>query len=330
MRAVQVFSPGDIKIVDVDEPAVSSGFALIKPEMITVCGSDLRQVYSLPENSYPLEPGVSGHEIIGIIERVIYPDKKNITGSEDTLFKEGDRVLALLPEVENGMAEKILARIEHLVLVPIDWPVEQLLMAQQLGTVIYACKQLDSVLSKTVAVIGQGSAGLFFVSMLKRLGVAKIIAMDLIDCRVSAAKRAGATTSFNNETIDPKQHISKLTNGRMVDIVIEAVGTPAAVNLAPRLVRSEGEILFFGVPKQNVFPVDFGVFFRSKCRAKSIYGAGKELGMSSIKLALELIINKDINVANMVTHVFSLSEAKQAYELAHSPSQGAFKIGVVI
>ena len=46
MRAVQVVSPGDIKIVDVDEQAVSSGFALIKPEMITVCGSDLRQVYT--------------------------------------------------------------------------------------------------------------------------------------------------------------------------------------------------------------------------------------------------------------------------------------------
>ena len=78
------------------------------------------------------------------------------------------------------------------------------------------------------------------------------------------------------------------------------------------------------------FLVDFGTLFRSKCRVKSIHGAGNESGMSSIKLALDLIIKKDIDVANLVTHVFTLSEVKKAYELAHNPPQGALKVGVAI
>ena len=103
MRAVQVYSPGDIKVIEVEEPAVCSGYALIKPEMVTICGSDLRQVYCLPEKTYPLQPGVSGHEIVGVIEKIVYPENFHDADSENPPLNVGNRVLALLPEIENAI-----------------------------------------------------------------------------------------------------------------------------------------------------------------------------------------------------------------------------------
>ena len=321
MRAARVVAPGRVEVVAAPPPVPAAGCAQLRPELVTICGSDLRTVYSGGADSYPLRLGASGHEIVA---RVTAPDPAD--GAPEGLAP-GARVLALVTE-QHGMAERFVTRCSDLIPLPDEVPAERLVLAQQLGTVVYGCQQVGNVVARSAVVIGQGSAGLLFVAMLRRLGADRILALDLSDARIAAGLRMGADAAYHAERDDPAARVAAFTGGAMADLVVEAAGTPDAVNLAPRLARRGGRILFFGVPKQDTFPVDFYHLFRAQCRITSASGAAAEPGKRSFRLALDLIVRGAIDVAGLVSHVFPLQEVARAYELARSRADGALKVGV--
>lgn len=321
IRAARVTAPGRVEVVATPAPEPAAGQAQLRPELVTLCGSDLRTVYSGGADAYPLPPGVSGHEIVA---RVTAPDPA--AAAPDGLAP-GTRVLALVTQ-QHGMAERFVTGCSDLLRLPDDLPAEHLVLAQQLGTVVYGCQQVGNVVARSAVVIGQGSAGLLFVAMLRRLGADRILVLDLSDARIAAGLRMGADEAYQPERDDPVARVAAFTGGAMADLVVEAAGSPDAVNLAPRLARRGGRILFFGLPKQDIFPVDFYTLFRAQCRITSVSGAAAEPGKRSFRLALDLIVRGAIEVAGLVSHVFPLREVARAYELARSRAEGALKVGV--
>ena len=321
MRAARVVAPGQVEVVATSAPAPAAGQSQLRPELVTLCGSDLRTVYSGGADAYPLPPGVSGHEIVA---RVTAADPAATTPDG---LATGTRVLALVTQ-QQGMAERFVTACSDLIRLPDDLPAEHLVLAQQLGTVVYGCQQVGNVVARSAVVIGQGSAGLLFVAMLRRLGADRILVLDLSDARIAAGLRMGADEAYQPERDDPVARVAAFTGGAMADLVVEAAGSPDAVNLAPRLARPGGRILFFGLPKQNIFPVDFYTLFRAQCRITSVSGAAAEPGKRSFRLALDLIVRGAVEVAGLVSHVFPLQEVARAYELARSRADGALKVGV--
>ena len=321
VRAARVVAPGQVEVVSTPAPEPAAGQARLQPELVTLCGSDLRTVYSGNADAYPLPPGVSGHEIVA---RVTASDPA--AAAPDGLAP-GTRVLALVTQ-QQGMAERFVTPCSDLIRLPDDLPAEHLVLAQQLGTVVFGCQQVGNVVARSAVVIGQGSAGLLFVAMLRRLGADRILVLDLSDARIAAGLRMGADEAYQPERDDPVARVAAFTGGAMVDLVVEAAGTPEAVNLAPRLARAGGRILFFGLPKQDIFPVDFYTLFRARCHITSVSGAAAEPGKRSFRLALDLIVRGAVEVAGLVSHVFPLQEVARAYELARSRADGALKVGV--
>ena len=321
VRAARVIAPGQVEVVATPAPDPAAGQAQLRPELVTLCGSDLRTVYSGGADAYPLPPGVSGHEIVA---RVTAPDPA-VTAPDG--LAAGTRVLALVTQ-QQGMAERFVTPCSDLLRLPDDLPAKHLVLAQQLGTVVYGCQQVGNVVARSAVVIGQGSAGLLFVAMLRRLGADRILVLDLSEARIAAGLRMGADEAYQPERDDPVARVAAFTGGAMADLVVEAAGSPDAVNLAPRLARRGGRILFFGLPKQDIFPVDFYTLFRAQCRFTSVSGAAAEPGRRSFRLALDLIVRGAIEVAGLVSHVFPLQEVARAYELARSRADGALKVGV--
>ena len=321
VRAVRVVAPGQVEVVATPAPEASVGEAQLRPELVSLCGSDLRTVYSGGADAYPLPPGVSGHEIVA---RVTASDPPAAAPGGLT---PGTRVLALVTR-QQGMAERFVTPCSDLIRLPNDLPAEHLVLAQQLGTVVYGCQRVGNVVARSAVVIGQGSAGLLFVAMLRRLGADRILVLDLSDARIAAGLRMGADEAYQPERDDPVARVAAFTGGAMADLVVEAAGSPDAVNLAPRLARPGGRILFFGLPKQDIFPVDFYTLFRAQCRITSVSGAVTEPGKRSFRLALDLIVRGAIEVAGLVSHVLPLQEVARAYELARSRADGALKVGV--
>jgi threonine dehydrogenase-like Zn-dependent dehydrogenase len=316
MKAVQVVARGRAVFVDVPVPELRPGHALVRTQRLSLCGSDIRMLHFAPEDAYPFPPGTTGHEMVGIVEGIDAP------GSG---LQVGDAVLTLAPN-HQAMAEYFLAPVEHVIALPSGMPIEQLLQAQQLGTVLFACQRLPNLTGKTVAVIGQGSAGLFFNFQLKRMGAARIIALDTEAFRLEPSKAFGATHTIHNSLGDPCEIIRQINDGELADVVVEAAGDVSAINLAIDLVRKGGDILYFGYPRGQTIPFNFDVLFHKCCRAQTIVGATVEPNQASTRTAIDLIATRHIDVSQLITHRIPFANAVDAYELHRTRGDRCLKI----
>ena len=315
MQASQIEAPGKVRFIEVPEPEPGHGQVVIRTAYLAVCGSDIFHVYHDNPSAYPKAVGSSGHEMVGYVQKI---------GPGVEGLKEGDATLTLGPR-HNAMSTFFLAEQEDVFKLPKQKSMEELLMAQQLGTVIYACMRLPNMIGRTAVIVGQGSAGLFFSAYLKRLGAKKIIAMDIVDARVRAAKEFGATDAFNNAKEDPVDKISALTDGAMADLVIEAAGEEETINLIPGLVREKGILYFFGVPRSGTFRFDFTAFYRRYAQTYTSGAAMDQKDKNFFNAALKLIADGEIDVNGMLTHRFPLTELPKAYDMAKTREDGIIK-----
>lgn len=317
MRAVQIISPGKSVFVDTPVPHPEPGQALIRTNQLSLCGSDTHVVYYTPPDSYPLPPGMSGHEVVGTVEAI---------NASDTSISVGDRVLALVTG-NQGMAEYVVCPVENLLLLPEGKLAEHLLQAQQLGTVLYAAQHLPNVVNRNVIVIGQGSAGLWWTFTCRRMGAKRVIAVDLQAGRLAISPHYGATHTVHNASVDPVSEIREILGGELGDVVVEAGGEPSTINLAIDLVKRYGFIFFFGVPRaHDAMPFRMFDFFRKCVSTKTMVGALNDPGHSCTQIALGLINRGEADVGPMITHHFPFEQIQEAYELQNTLDEGAVKI----
>ncbi|MEM9660235.1 MAG: zinc-binding dehydrogenase, partial [Planctomycetota bacterium] len=297
-------------------PTARPGHALVRTSHLSLCGSDIQMLHHAPDGSYPFPPGTTGHEMVGVIESV---------GDANGPFHVGDRVLALAPG-HQAMCELYAAPLEHVLPLPSSKPIEVLLQAQQLGTVLYAAQRLSNPIGKNVCVIGQGSAGLWFDFQLRRMGARRVVAIDLEGFRLARSHAFGATHAINNALTDPTAALREKFDGELADVVVEAAGEVDSINLAVDLVKQYGEILFFGYPRAQTFPFRFDQFFHKCCRATTIVGAACEPDQTSTRIALELIASGAADGEALITHRMPFDAVIDAYELHRTRSDEAIKI----
>lgn len=320
MRAVQVVGHGEIDFVEIAKPELHPGHVIVRPRYLSLCGSDVHMLYYHTGGNYPLPVGTTGHEMVGIVEEVDAP------GSG---IKVGDWALTLAP-TQNAMTECFMAPKDHVFVLPQGTSPQVMLQGQQLGTVIFACKRLPNLMGKSVAVIGQGSAGIYFDFMLRRMGASTVIGVDQIQSRLDAAKQFGATHTVNNSKVDAAQAISEITGGQMVDLVVEAAGEPSSINLAPYLMKQYGHLLYFGIPRALTIEFDFRVFFSKYGHTITNSGAAREPGHTSTKQALQLLAAGEIDVEPLLTHTFPFERVMDAYEMAYKRTDDCIKILVEV
>ncbi len=319
MQAVQFVAPGKGVFVDAPKPALQPGHALIRTKQLSLCGSDYHAIHHAPPDAYPLPPGRSGHEMVGVVEAVDAP------GSG---IQVGDEALVLV-QTNTGMAEYYLAPVEHVFPLPSGKPAEHLLQAQQLGTIIYASARLPNLVDKNVVVIGQGSAGLWWTFMTRRLGARKVIAVDLQAHRLQLSPHYGATHTVHNAEVDAQATIDELTGGQMADVVVEAAGEVDSINLAIDLVKRYGFMLYFGVPRVGeTMPFNMMGLFRKCVQVQTIVGALADPDQSCTRMALELLTDGIADAGPMITHHFPFAQVLEAYELQATRDEGAVKIVV--
>lgn len=316
MKALQIVSRGVAEFVDIPKPVPQVGYALIRPVVLSLCASDIWALKYAPDDNYPQPPGSSGHEIVGTIEEI---------NGDFPGMVVGDQVLALNPP-QLGMAEFFTAPFEHILPVPAGVDPAHLVQAQQLGTVIYAAKQLPNMVGKSVAVIGQGSAGLWWNTMLSRMGASHIIGIDVQAHRAKIGLKYGATHTIHNKDTGAKTSLKSILDGELPDVVIEAAGETDSINLAFDLAKEYGFVLQFGVPHQQTFMVNYNNQFRKCLTVKHIVYATREPGHTSTLKALHMIASGEVNVGRVITHRFPFEQVLQAYKLQTTRDEGAIKI----
>lgn len=331
MRAVTFQAPGEVRVDEVAEPELlAADDAIVRVEASGICGSDLH-IY---HGRVRIEPGfVIGHEFVGEVIAA---------GDEVTRVAVGDRVLgtyatacgkcffcrreefhkcdesrvfghgATLGSLQGAQAEQVLVPHANLALrrVPEGLSDEVALFAGDvMGTAFHAIASRPLAEGETAAILGLGPVGLCAVQAAKAAGASEVVAIDTVEDRLRMAGSFGATPVHLTEQ-DPRAEVKQLTEGRGVDLSVEAVGHPEALDLALRLARKAGTVSVTGVYAERC-EVHMGVLWIKALTLTS----GHANVIKHLDRVLELLSSGKLDPAPLVTHHMKLDEAPEAYRV---------------
>ena len=163
-----------------------------------------------------------------------------------------------------------------------------------------------------VAVVAVGGVGINVIQIAHAFGASQIIAVDVKDDKLEAARRLGATDVVNATTTDATARVRELTDGRGVDVAFEVLGLPQTFTQAFEMIRDGGRMVAVGIaPGKTAAPVEITRLVRRELRIIGSYGARTRSDMPEIiRLAAKGIFRPE----TMVTQRFSLADADAAYK----------------
>jgi L-iditol 2-dehydrogenase len=335
MRVAMYYNNRDVRLEELPVPKVGSGELLLRTRASGVCGSDLMEWYRI--NKAPL---VLGHEITAEVVEV---------GAGVNTFKLGDRVFSthhvpcgqcryclaghqsvcdLLRTTHfepGGFAEYIRVPKINVELgtlrIPDSMTFDEGSFIEPLACVVRAQRLARLRTEQTVVVIGSGISGLLHTQLARARGVARIIATDISDFRLNAARQFGADATIHGAQDVPAK-LKELNDGRLADLVIVCTGAMPAIQQAVRSVDRGGTLLFFAPTAAGVdVPIPLFDYWRDEINVLTSYaGSGNDL-----KESLELIRDHKVRVAEMVTHRLPLAQTGVGFQLTAS-GQDSLKV----
>jgi alcohol dehydrogenase len=172
-----------------------------------------------------------------------------------------------------------------------------------------------------VAVVGSGPIGLSAIMGARLFSPSHIVAIDMADARLEAAKQFGADVTVNNSREDALAVVHGLTDGLGADVAIEAVGVPATFELAAALIRPGGRVANIGVHGEPV------TLHLEDLWIKNVTITTGLVDTYSTPTLLRLTTSHQIDAGRFVTHHFHLDQFIEAYKVfANAADTGALKV----
>jgi 2-desacetyl-2-hydroxyethyl bacteriochlorophyllide A dehydrogenase len=329
MRAVTFQAPGVVSLEERPAPElVDPGDAIVRIDASGVCGSDLHIFHGRVQ----IEPGFTiGHEYVGTVFAA---------GDAVTRVAVGDRVLgcfmtacgtcffcrrgdyhrctksrtfghgATLGSLQGTQAEQALVPNADLVLrrVPDGMSDDVALFAGDvMGTGFHAVVESGLRPGDVAAVLGLGPVGLCAVQAARAVGAAQVFAIDSVPERLAVAESFGGTPVHLTEQ-DVKAAVREATEGRGVDVCIDAVGDPKALDSAIRLTRACGAIQCIGVYAERA-EVHMGLLWLKTLTLRG----GQANVIAHVDRVLAMMSAGLLDPSPLVTHHMKLEHAPEAY-----------------
>jgi alcohol dehydrogenase len=337
-------APGKFGIEEKQIPRAGYGEAVVQVRLSTICGTDIHII----KGEYPVQPGLTiGHEAVGIIHEL---------GPGVTGYELGQRVLigAITPcgqcepclighasqcggplggwrfgnSIDGAQAEFVRVPFAqaNLALVPDALSDEDVILLADIASTGFAAAESGGVrLGDTVAVFAQGPIGLCATLGARLMGASEILAVDPDPSRLEMAKSFGASAQFLAEG-DVVRRIRELTDGRGVDVAIEALGIQATFENALRVLRPGGTLSSVGVCSGHLqIPLEgFAASLGDHTIVTSLCPGGKE----RMHRLMRLVAARRIDLTPLLTHVFPFEEIGRAYDLFGSRHEGVLKVAI--
>jgi threonine dehydrogenase-like Zn-dependent dehydrogenase len=352
MKAAIFAEPGRIVLDDKPVPDIGPLDALLRITTTTICGTDVH----ILKGEYPVARGLTiGHEPVGVIEKL---------GREVKGFHEGQRVIAgaITPSgwsnaslcgdgaedgpgarhgwkpvggwkfgntIDGCQAEfvRVPDALANLAPIPDGLRDEQVLMCPDIMSTGFAGAQSGGVqIGDLVAVFAQGPIGLCATAGAKLMGATTVIGVDRLPERLEMAKRLGADHTVDFSHGDPVEQIMRLTDGRGVDVAIEALGTQSTFESCLNVLRPGGVLSSLGVYSRDL-TIPLGAFAAGLGDYKiisTLCPGGKE----RMRRLMEVVSAGRVDLGGLVTHRFKLDRIEDAYELFAHQRDGVLKVAI--
>ena len=342
MKAIVYHGPTKKSWEEVAKPVIIEDTdAIVRVDAVTICGTDL---HILKGDVPAVTDGrILGHEAVGTVEEV---------GTGVKTVKAGDRVLIscitacgschycrqgqygqclggggwiLGHKIDGTQAEYVRVPFADTSTYPVPAGVsdEHILMMADILPTGYEVGVLNGKVEPgdVVAVVGAGPIGLAAILGAKLYSPSHIIAIDLADSRLEAAKQFGADITINNGREDAVKIVKEMTDGLGADVSMEAVGVPATFELAAALVRPGGRVANIGVHGEPV------TLHLEELWIKNVTITTGLVDTYSTPTLIRLIQTGMIDPAPLVTNTFNMEHFEEAYDVFGRASEtGALKV----
>lgn len=333
MKAVVLRGPGDVRVEEVPDPVLQlETDAIVRIDAAAICGADLFPLHGLtPGFEYGT---ILGHEFAGIVVEV---------GSAVTSIRSGERVVnmslvadgtcaacragrvtqcsgralfgysGVYPRLDGAQADFVRVPHADTVLYPLTDSVSDeaaVFLSDNLPTAYDAVVRGEVKRGDLVCVVGLGAVGLMAVMVALDVG-ATVFAVDGVEERRELAASLGAQAFEPDEA---RTAVAGATEGLGADVVVEAAGTPGALDAALLLARGRGVVSVVGAHFEPDYPLNNGLMFERELTLRFSIGDS----MAHRKRLISMISEGRLDPAAVVTHRMALDDAVEAYRLFDS------------
>jgi NADPH:quinone reductase len=308
MRAAVIRESGSAGLVELPLPEPREGEVRLRLEGSGVCGSDLAVWSGRPWFNYPRPPGAPGHEGWGVVDAV----GRGVEG-----LREGTRVAGLS---YHAYAEYDIARAENLVPLPEGsgpFP------GEALGCAVNVIRRSGIAAGDTVAIVGAGFLGCLIAQLAAGAG-ARVLAVSRRRSALEAAAAMGAAETIALEEPVPAR-VEELTEGGLCDVVVEAAGLQATLDVAALLTRTRGRLVIAGFHQDGAREVDMQLWNWRGLDVVNAHERDPRVYVEGIREAVAAVEDGRLDPEPLYTHRFGLDELEAALETAAERPDGFVK-----
>jgi L-iditol 2-dehydrogenase len=342
MHAAVYRGVNDVRLETVPVPQIGPGELLLRVHSCGVCGTDLKKIATGSHAA----PRIFGHETSGMVAAV---------GVDVRQFQPGDRVVVFhhipcrdcyycqhntfaqcstykkvgctagFEPSGGGFAEyvRVMDWIvkKGTVRIPDGVSFEQACFVEPVNTCMKGIEALRLLPGETVLAIGQGPIGII-LSVLARKAGATVITSDLYPERLRIGKSLGLESTIDASQTNVVDRVRELTEGRGADAVILAVGGNGLIRTAMDAARPGGRVLLFAQTQHGEAVVDPAAICVDEKALVGSYSASVALQEESVRF----VTSREMDLEQLVSHRFRLTESAQALALAAHPQPSSLKI----
>ncbi len=334
MKAVQIASPEQLKIIDVEKPVIDNrNNVLIRMTAAGICGSDVGIYHGT--NAAATYPRIIGHEMVGRVAEI---------GASVTGLKVGDRVIVnqvtscgeCYPcrmgrgnvcdhlavrgvHIDGGYQEYIAVPEADCYLLPDSLSDEDAVMIEPTTIAIQSCTRAQLEKDDMLLILGAGALGSTILKIARQM-CDHIIVADILDNKLEAAKENGAKYTIHVLKEDLEEKVREYTNGHGATVSIDASGTSDSLMKLLRATGNAGRVMVMGF---STAPIEINQFLIT---SKELDVRGSRLQNKRFGDAIRLIQEGKLDLKGSVSHTFPLTKAQEAFDFVDSRDPSIRKI----
>jgi threonine dehydrogenase-like Zn-dependent dehydrogenase len=329
------------RVTEMKKPAPGPGEALIRLRAVGICGSDLLMN---ADRTQP-ETAPSGHEVAGEVADVGPGVDPAIVGRRvaiDTIglgracldcwyCRTGQyrSCESMAPEEGGGFAEFLKRRSEGCFPIPDDLSWEEGALVEPLAVSVHGVRRGRMMGGETVAVLGAGNIGLTAVAAARALGAGKVFVTARHDHQAAMARRLGADEALPPEGRALRDALEETTDGRGADLTIETVGgkSDSTLRQAIDVTRVQGRVVVLGGFRA---PITLDWLDPLLKEQSFIFSSCYSVmdGRHDYEVAIDLMASGRVELKQMVTHKYPLTQIQSAFDTAYQKKTGSIKVQI--
>lgn len=314
MKAYNLHAINDLRYEEVPMPECKSGWAIVEVKAAGICSSDVPRIFSKGTYHFPTIPG---HEFSGVVHSVADSENTPLAGRHVGVFplipcRECPPCHSKHYEMcehydyigsrrDGAFAEYVAVPIWNLIEIPATMPFEVAAMLEPFSVALHAIKLGNVKTGDRVAVIGTGMIGVAAGQWAKKMGANEVIVIGRSEDKRQMIENCHLDYSvgLKGDDIDS------------FDFVLEAVGSPEAVETAIKATRRGGQLVLMGNPSGDILlkQAIYWMILRKQLQVSGTWNSSFDgVNASDWTEAVTALANKEIEARSLITHCFSQNE----------------------